>query len=53
VLDSLSTSVDEIYFATCIKKATAVMGCPMKVDAITAKLEEKFGIPVHMGTHDY
>ena len=53
VLDSLSVDVDEIYLATCIKKATAVMGCPMKVDAITAKIEEKFGIPVHMGTHDY
>jgi predicted metal-binding protein len=45
--------VDEIYFGTCVKKATALMNCPMNVDGITAVMEEKFGVPVHMGTHDY
>ena len=53
VLGSLDKSVDAIYFGTCVKKATALMNCPMNVDGISAKIEEKFGVPVHMGTHDY
>jgi predicted metal-binding protein len=53
VLDSLDVGVDEIYFGTCVKKATALMNCPMNVEGVSAKIEEKFNIPVHMGTHDY
>jgi predicted metal-binding protein len=53
VLESLGVGVDEIYFGTCVKKATALMNCPMNVDGVTKVLEEKFGVPVHMGTHDY
>ena len=53
VLDSLGVGVDEIYFGTCVKKATALMNCPMNVEGVTHVLEEKFGVPVHMGTHDY
>jgi predicted metal-binding protein len=53
VLDSLGVGVDEIYFSTCVKKATALMSCPMNVEGVTRVLEEKFDIPVHMGTHDY
>jgi predicted metal-binding protein len=52
ILDSLDTGFDAVYFGTCVKKATAIMNCPMNVDGITAKIEEKFGVPVHMGTHD-
>jgi predicted metal-binding protein len=53
VLDALDVKVDEIYFGTCVKKATALMNCPMNVDGVTKVMEEKFGVPVHMGTHDY
>jgi len=56
VLEGLGTpmsSLDAIYFGTCVKKATAVMGCPMRLEAVTAKLEEKYGVAVHLGTHDY
>ena len=53
ILDSLSVGVDEIYFGTCVKKATDLMNCPMNVVGVTRVLEEKFGVPVHMGTHDY
>ena len=45
--------MDEIYFGTCVKKATSLMNCPMNVDGITTVMEDKFGVPVHMGTHDY
>jgi len=53
VLDSLGEKLDAIYFGTCVKKARAVMSCPMNLDAITAKMEEMFGVPVVVGTHDY
>jgi predicted metal-binding protein len=53
VLASLGVEVDALYFGTCVHKATKLMNCPMNVEGVTAVLEEKFGLPVHMGTHDY
>ncbi|RJP22135.1 MAG: CGGC domain-containing protein [Candidatus Abyssobacteria bacterium SURF_5] len=53
VLDALDEKVDEIYFGTCVKKATAIMNCPMNIDAIKKKIEEMFKVPVAVGTHDY
>lgn len=53
VLDDLGENVDAIYFGTCVKKAKALMNCPMNIEAISAKIEEKFGVPVAVGTHDY
>jgi len=53
VLDALEVDVDAIYFGTCVKKATGLMSCPMNVEGITKVLEQKFGLPVHMGTHEY
>jgi len=53
VLEKLGETVDEIYFGTCVKKATAVMNCPMNIDVIKAKMEDMFGVPVIVGTHDY
>jgi len=45
VLESLGVGVDEIYFGTCVKKATGLMNCPMNVEGVTRVLEEKFGVP--------
>jgi hypothetical protein len=28
------------------------MNCPMNIDGICGKIEEKFGVPVTVGTHD-
>ncbi|MCJ7753787.1 MAG: CGGC domain-containing protein [Thermoanaerobaculales bacterium] len=53
VLEALDVGADAIYFGTCAIKATGLMNCPMNVDGVTRVLEEKFGVPVHMGTHDY
>ena len=53
VLEKLGETVDEIYFATCVKKATAVMNCPMNLEVIKTKMEESLGVPVGVGTHDY
>ena len=53
VLEKLGETVDEIYFGTCVKKATAVMNCPMNLDGIKAKMEEMFNVRVSVGTHDF
>lgn len=53
VLTSLGTDFDAIYFGTCVQKAKAMMNCPMNVEGISAKLEEIYGVPVFLGTHDY
>jgi predicted metal-binding protein len=53
ILEKLGEKVDEMYFGTCVKKATAVMNCPMNIDGIKAKMEEMFEVPVTVGTHDY
>ncbi len=53
VLDKLETGVDEIYFATCIKKAHGIMNCPMNLKGIKSKIEEIYKLPVKVGTHDY
>lgn len=42
--------MDEIYFATCVKKAKAIMNCPMNLDPIKAKMEEVFKVPIKIGT---
>ncbi len=53
VLANMGESVDRIYFGTCVKKATAIMSCPMNLEGIKAKMEEVFEVPVTVGTHDY
>jgi len=53
VVEKLGEKVDEIYFATCVKKAKAIMNCPMNLEPIKAKMEEMFKVPVKIGTHDF
>ncbi len=53
VIEKLGEKVDEVYFATCVQKAKAVMNCPMNLDVIKAKLEETLKVPVKVGTHDF
>ena len=51
-LEKLEMSVDAIYFGTCVQKAHGMMNCPMNLPGITAKLQEVYNVPVHVGTHD-
>ena len=53
VLDSLDSGMDAVYLGTCVQKAKALMNCPMNVEGLSAKIQEKFGVPVFVGTHDY
>jgi len=52
ILNALDVEVDEVYFGTCVKKATAVRNCPMNIDVIQDKIQAMFGLPSHVGTHD-
>ncbi len=53
VLNCLDEGLDAVYFGTCVQKATALMSCPMNLEGISAKIEEKFDVPVRVGTHEY
>jgi len=53
VIEKMGETVDEIYFGTCVQKATALMSCPMNLEVIKSKLEEGFKVPVSVGTHEY
>lgn len=52
VLDSLEVGVDAIYFGTCVQKAKALMNCPMNLDGVRPVIEQKWGVPTHVGTHE-
>jgi predicted metal-binding protein len=53
VLEKLDERVDEVYFATCVQKATEIMSCPMNLEPIRATLEASLGVPVGVGTHEF
>lgn len=53
MLEGMGREVDAIHLGTCIKLAHEHGNCPMNLDEIKTKLEEKFGKPVHIGTHAY
>lgn len=50
---ALETSVDTIYFGTCMKLAMETAACPIDFDAAKAVLSSKFGVDVRLGTHGY
>ena len=45
-------TVDEIFFATCVQKASSLMNCPMNLDGIRGKIKDMWGLPTHVGTHE-
>ncbi len=45
--------IDVIHIGTCIKSAVEVGKCPININELKAKLEEKFKKPVVIGTHPY
>jgi len=52
-LENIDRKVDAIHLSTCIIKARATAGCPMDIEMLKPKLEEKFGVPVIFGGHNY
>ncbi len=50
---ALDTSIDTIYFGTCMKLAMETAACPIDFEATKAILTKKFGVEVVLGTHAY
>ena len=53
VVEGLGGEIDAIHLGTCIQLAYEHGNCPMDLDEIKLKLEDKVGKPVHIGTHAY
>jgi predicted metal-binding protein len=50
---ALDTSIDTVYFGTCMKLAMETAACPIDFEATKAVLAQKFGVEVLLGTHSY
>ncbi|MEJ2367403.1 MAG: CGGC domain-containing protein [Acidobacteriota bacterium] len=53
LVENLGAKVDAIYLGTCVKMAYEHGNCPMELDDIKLVLEQKFNVPVYIGTHPY
>ena len=52
-VESMGNAPDAIHLGTCIKMAYEHGYCPMDIDEVKLKLEDRFDIPVVIGTHNY
>jgi predicted metal-binding protein len=53
VLSRLDEKIEVLYFGSCMKLAMETAECPIDFEGIKALLENKFGIKVVLGTHNY
>jgi len=53
VTNNLERPIDTIHFGTCMKLAMETGDCPIDFDLLKAILENKFGVKVVLGTHNY
>lgn len=50
---NLDREIEVIHFGTCMKLAMETAACPIEFDDIKPLLEDKFGVKVILGTHNY
>jgi predicted metal-binding protein len=53
VVKGLGREFDVLHFGTCVKLAMETARCPIDFDEMKTLLENKFGIQVILGTHNY
>jgi len=53
ICNQYDVDFDVIFIGTCIVKATETAKCPIDIDEIKKKLENKFGKEVIVGTHPW
>ncbi len=53
VTKNLGREFEVVHFGTCMKLAMETAECPIDFDDIKPLLEDKFGIKVILGTHNY
>lgn len=51
--DYLDVDIDAIHLGTCMVKANQTAACPINLEKISQMLQNKFGKPVVIGTHNY
>ena len=53
ITNNLDRPFDVIHFGTCVKLAMETAACPIDFDDLKARIENKFGKEVILGTHTY
>lgn len=53
VTRNLDRPIDTLYMGTCMKLAMETADCPIDYETLKVTLENKFGIKVVLGTHNY
>lgn len=53
ILAGIEEEFDVIHLGTCMKTATETGNCSLDLEEVKMMLENKFGKPVIIGTHDY
>jgi predicted metal-binding protein len=53
ITKNLDRRFDTLYLGTCVKLAMETADCPIDIDNLKPILENKFGVNVVLGTHNY
>jgi len=53
VTKGLERPIEVLHLGTCVKLAMETAACPIDFDELKVLLENKFGITVVLGTHNY
>ena len=53
VTKNLERPIEVLHLGTCVKLAMETAACPIDFDELKILLENKFGIKVVLGTHNY
>lgn len=52
-VQQLDRDFDVVFLGTCVKLAMETASCPLDPDVFVPLLEQKFGVEVVIGTHNY
>jgi len=53
VAKGLGREIETLHLGTCMKLAMETADCPIDFDTLKARVEQKFGMEVVLGTHAY
>ena len=53
ITKNLDRQIEVLHLGTCMKLAMETAGCPIDFDDLKTIVENKFGVKVVLGTHNY
>lgn len=53
VVKGLGGAVDAVHLGTCVKLAIETAACPIKFEELKERVNNKFNLPLVLGTHAY